>query len=242
MTSLNNIIKRAMSLMRAHVQYSQTLAVEFADLIKDYEELVEAPEDIVPEVQEVQEEVDLEAVCAVFEELMENEPIAVLRALRPNGVDKNAEEVVNELEAVEQSNEDLITNNLVEETHPLCGEELVNRRFIRIKKPQLPVSSKDVKSFPGGNCHRRVNSRKKKFECSICDKSFSFKSHLGKHTRFHAEMKSFECSICGYVFSLKSSLEAHTRIHTGEKPFECTICCKWFRVESSLKKHTRSTH
>ncbi len=30
------------------------------------------------------------AVCAVFEELMENEPIAVLRALRPNGVEENA--------------------------------------------------------------------------------------------------------------------------------------------------------
>jgi len=56
-------------------------------LIKDY---VESPEDIVTEVQEVQEEVELEAICAVFEELMDNEPIAVLRALRPNGVEENA--------------------------------------------------------------------------------------------------------------------------------------------------------
>jgi len=91
MTTLNEIIKRAMSLMKAHVQYSQSLAAEFTHLIKDYEELVEAPEDIVPDAQE---EVDLEAVCAVFEELMENEPIAVLQALRPNGVDKNVEEAV----------------------------------------------------------------------------------------------------------------------------------------------------
>jgi len=154
MTSLNNIIKRAMSLMRAHVQYSQSLASEFSGLIKDYEELVEAPEVIVPVTQE---EVDLEAICAVFEELMENEPIAVLRALRPNGVDENAEEEVYELEGLERSNEYLITNNLVEELDPLCGEE----RFMIIKKPQLPVSSKEVKSFPVDNCHRRVNSRKK---------------------------------------------------------------------------------
>jgi hypothetical protein len=33
-----------MSLMNAHVKYSQNLAVEFSHLIKDYEEFVEAPE------------------------------------------------------------------------------------------------------------------------------------------------------------------------------------------------------
>jgi len=36
MTTLNNIIKRAMSLMKAHVQYSQSLATEFSHLIKDF--------------------------------------------------------------------------------------------------------------------------------------------------------------------------------------------------------------
>ncbi len=59
MASLNNIIKRAMSLMKAHLEYSQNLAVEFSDLIKDYEELVEAPEDIVIKAQE---EVEIEAI------------------------------------------------------------------------------------------------------------------------------------------------------------------------------------
>jgi len=79
------------------VQYSQNLAVEFSHLMKDYEELVEAPEVILPVTQE---EVDLEAVCAVFEELMENEPINVLRALWPCGEVENAEDAVIEQEAV----------------------------------------------------------------------------------------------------------------------------------------------
>jgi len=52
MTTLNNIIKRAMLLMKAHVEYSQNLAVDFSHLIKDYEELVEVPEVIEAEVQE----------------------------------------------------------------------------------------------------------------------------------------------------------------------------------------------
>ncbi len=33
MTALDNIIKRAMSLMKEHVQYSQSLAVEFSHLM-----------------------------------------------------------------------------------------------------------------------------------------------------------------------------------------------------------------
>ncbi len=52
MTALNNIMKRAMSLMKAHVQYSQSLAVEFSHLIKDYEELVEVPEVIELDAQD----------------------------------------------------------------------------------------------------------------------------------------------------------------------------------------------
>jgi len=90
--------------MKAHVPYSQNLAVEFSHLIKDYEELVEA---IVPLVQEVQEEFDLEAVCVVFEELMENESIAVLRELKPYGLVENAEEEVFGQGACEVSHENV---------------------------------------------------------------------------------------------------------------------------------------
>jgi len=187
--------------MKAHVEYSQILAVEFSHLIKDYEELVEDPEDIVIKAQE---EVDLEAVCAVFEKLMENEPITVLRALRPNVVDEDV------MAAVERSNEELVTNNLVEEIHPLCGEELVKRRSMRIKKPQLPVSSETVKSLQfsvDNNCHKLVKSKKKKFECTICGKRFYRKHNLKIHTSVHTGEKLFKCSICGkYLnFSRNSS-------------------------------------
>jgi uncharacterized Zn-finger protein len=229
-----------MSLMKTHVQYSQNLAVEFSHLMKDYEELVEAPEVILPAVQEVQEEVDLEAVCAVFEELMDNEPIAVLRALRSNGVHEDVMAAVIEQEELEESNEDLITNNLLEESHSLCSEE---RRFLRLKKPQLLVSSTKVKSFQfsvDNNRHMLVNSKKKTFECTICGKGFSLKANRDVHTRVHTGEKPFECAICGKNFSQQGVMKRHNKIHTREKPFECSICGKWFRQKSSLTVHTRT--
>jgi len=219
--------------MKAHVEYSQILAVEFSHLIKDYEELVEDPEDIVIKAQE---EVDLEAVCAVFEKLMENEPITVLRALRPNVVDEDV------MAAVERSNEELVTNNLVEEIHPLCGEELVKRRSMRIKKPQLPVSSETVKSLQfsvDNNCHKLVKSKKKKFKCSMCGKGFSEKGSRNIHARIHTGEKPFECTICCKRFYQKYNLKIHTSVHTGEKLFKCSICGKGFSLRDSLKKHNK---
>jgi hypothetical protein len=255
MTTLNNIIKRAVSLMKAHVQYSQNLAAEFADLIKDYEELVEAPEEIVPAVQEVQEEVELEAICAVFEELMENEPIAVLRALRPYGVKENAEEEAIEPEAVEQLHEDLISNISVEESHSLIREKIGMRRSRRIKKRQLPVFPERVTPFQcsiSSDRHKKIHTTEKKsirtriytgkrpFECSICRKRFGRKSNLEVHTRVHTGVKPFECTICRKRFGHKSNLEVHIRVHTGERPFKCTFCSKRFTQISGLNYHTRT--
>ncbi len=208
MTNLNNIIKRAMSLMKAHVQYSQSLATEFSHLIKDYEDLVQAPEIIELDAQE---EVELEAVSAEFEELMDNEPISVLRALMPYGVEENTEEVVIEKEAVQQSHE---------------NKELVGYRTIRTKKRILCRSKK-------------VHSTKKKYECSICRKRFDQKSHLDKHTIVHTGKKQYECTFCKKRFGQKSVLERHTKIHSGEKPFECSICNKRFGRKSHLNRHCR---
>jgi len=204
-------------------------------LIKDYEELVEALEDILPEVQE---EVDLEAVCAVFEELMENEPIAVLRALWRCELVENAEDVVIEQEAVKQSHVN------AEELVGYCTIRTVNRKLSRNKKV---YSTK--KKFECANCsksfiqkahldrHSRVHTGEKPFQCAICDKRFSQKINLNSHTRIHSGEKPFESSICGKGFSQKPHLNDHTRVHTREKPFECTFCSKKFKHKSSLNKH-----
>jgi hypothetical protein len=140
MITLNNIVKRAMSLMKTHVEYSQNLAVEFSRLIKDLEELVEAPEDIVVDAQE---EVDLEAFCGVFEKLMENEPIVVLRALWPCGVEENAEEEVIGQATVEQPHE---------------NEELVGSRSIMVRT-RISGRKKNVRSSTKKTLQSSINRK-----------------------------------------------------------------------------------
>jgi len=208
--------------VRIYVKYSQNLAVEFSHLIKDYEELVEVPEVILPAVQEVQEEVDLEAFCVVFEELMENEPIAVLRELWPCGVVENAEEEDFGNEANEQSHENV--------------EISVVSRSIRNKKW---ISSISRKRFCDKNYLRGVYTKEKPFECTICGKRFDRKGSVDSHTRVHTGEKHFKCSICSKSFGQKSDLKRHTRIHTGEKPFKCTLCSKRFNRKSHLDRHIR---
>jgi hypothetical protein len=226
MTSLANILKRAMALMKAHVQYSQNLAVEFSDLIKDYEKLVETPEDIVIKAQE---EVDLEAVCNVFEELMENEPIAVLRALIPF-LDENAETAGIKHEAVEQSHENAeesVENELISDEPPvkLFNFDAVEPRSII----QNCVSSGD----------KEVHSKIKQFECSLCDKKFNRKNYLRVHIRNHTGVKQFECSVCNKKFNRRNYLREHIRNHTGVKPFECSVCSWRFTTNNKLKRHTK---
>jgi len=223
MTALNNIIKRAMSLMKAHVQYSQSLAVQFADLIKDYEDLVEAPEVIELDAQE---EFDLAAVCAVFEELMENEPIAVLRALRPYGVEEYAEE-------------DLISNNSVEELHLFDSEEEAGIRRSRIIRFKCAFCGKSFRHKGDLDRHVSVHTQEMPFVCTICGKRFGYKYRLVQHARDHSRQKKFECSICKKKFDLKRNLMSHTRIHTAEKTLECLFCNKRFRHKFSLKLHAR---
>jgi len=209
--------------MKAHVQYSQSLVAEFADLIQDYEDLVKAPEVIELDAQE---EVDIEAVCGVFEELMENEPIAVLRALRPYGVEEHTEE-------------DLISNNSVEELHLFDSEEEAGIRRSRIIRFKCAICKKSFRHQGDLDRHISVHTQEMPFVCNICGMRFGDKNRLVKHARDHSRQKKFECSICKKKFDFKRNLISHTRIHTGEKTLECLLCNKRFRHKFSLKLHAR---
>ncbi|ORY03360.1 hypothetical protein K493DRAFT_170401, partial [Basidiobolus meristosporus CBS 931.73] len=53
--------------------------------------------------------------------------------------------------------------------------------------------------------------------------------------------KKYQCLICQKSFSRPSSLTTHIYSHTGEKPFRCPFdgCGRQFSVLSNLRRHTK---
>ena len=60
------------------------------------------------------------------------------------------------------------------------------------------------------------------FQCEICEELFNSKGDLNRHLLVvHTVDKPYVCTVCGKSFPYKSVLKIHFRIHTGKQPNEC---------------------
>lgn len=74
------------------------------------------------------------------------------------------------------------------------------------------------------------------FDCSDCDKSFSFLDYLSRHQRKAHNEHKFECGVCGKAFKSKDTLRNHLQTHITA---ECSVC----RIKISKRywaDHSRS--
>ncbi|XP_071129153.1 oocyte zinc finger protein XlCOF6-like [Mytilus edulis] len=98
--------------------------------------------------------------------------------------------------------------------------------------------------------YKRIHSTRsgeKKFNCTVCDKKFSFKTCLVDHfRRCHTDPENvkypYTCHICKKGFFVKAIYEGHLNTHFGKRPFSCQYCPKSYCNIYYLNIHTKRTH
>uniref|UniRef100_A0AAZ3PJA3 C2H2-type domain-containing protein n=1 Tax=Oncorhynchus tshawytscha TaxID=74940 RepID=A0AAZ3PJA3_ONCTS len=89
--------------------------------------------------------------------------------------------------------------------------------------------------------HGLGQPKERKFECDLCDRSFSEKWALNNHMKLHTGDKPHKCAwpACHYAFLTLSAMKDHYRTHTGEKSFLCDLCGFAGGTRHALTKHRR---
>lgn len=72
--------------------------------------------------------------------------------------------------------------------------------------------------------------------CTICGKTFQFKSQLEAHCVTHSDVKPFACAHCPSKFNRKDSLKDHLDVHSDAK-FACDLCDVVLATKKTLKCH-----
>uniref|UniRef100_A0A8D0E9B8 Zinc finger protein 710 n=1 Tax=Salvator merianae TaxID=96440 RepID=A0A8D0E9B8_SALMN len=77
----------------------------------------------------------------------------------------------------------------------------------------------------------------KRWQCRLCEKSYTSKYNLVTHILGHNGIKPHCCPHCNKLFKQPSHLQTHLLTHQGTRPHKCQVCHKAFTQTSHLKRH-----
>lgn len=111
---------------------------------------------------------------------------------------------------------------------PACLRQHHARVHLRIKDPAAVAGGRGL--------------RAEAFVCSLCGRSFRFRSLLASHALVHSGARPFSCDLCGRGFRRLGHLKRHRQVvHAdGERPpesFVCRFCGKDKKCRSQLARH-----
>lgn len=86
------------------------------------------------------------------------------------------------------------------------------------------------------------DANKNKFECELCNKFFSRKTHLIRHMTIHTDERAFECIHCNQKFRRRDHLQNHLNTHTQLKTEKCSHCAYTTARVEHLRNHIRARH
>ncbi|XP_013930822.1 PREDICTED: zinc finger protein 398-like [Thamnophis sirtalis] len=83
-------------------------------------------------------------------------------------------------------------------------------------------------------------SRKRKFQCTECNRSFAFEGQLSQHLLIHVPGTQFHCTECNLCFSSQKALTVHERVHAVDWPLHCSACNRTFLDTAAFDQHQLS--
>ncbi|KAJ8405676.1 hypothetical protein AAFF_G00316560, partial [Aldrovandia affinis] len=123
--------------------------------------------------------------------------------------------------------------------HNFYQEALLRHRrgLGRARGVQTPAVKHNLGVHVDESYHVDVGTNQKRWQCRLCEKSYTSKYNLVTHILGHSGIKPHGCGQCGKLFKQLSHLHTHMLTHQGTRPHKCQACHKAFTQTSHLKRH-----
>ncbi|GEQ69407.1 hypothetical protein JCM33374_g3079 [Metschnikowia sp. JCM 33374] len=127
-----------------------------------------------------------------------------------------------------QNSTDLLVNNPREqilyqaplyEKQVSADEVSVAEEIILSRGNKMPLSHGETVSSTEQSLENRYYTRKRSFECTVCQMQLASNQDLLEHAKTHTSQKSFQCSLCKKYLSSKQSFTGHMKTHKDGMQF-----------------------